>query len=107
MSDFLIIHGVINCSRISKSRLFRKKDDQGNEKPGQYLKIVLVQKKEKDQWGNTIFFIKEDTTKEERDAGVEGQFIGDAKIYAPKSNNPKPPPPTARTKKPGAGGVPF
>ncbi len=101
MSDFLIIHGVLNCSRINKARLFKKPD-----KPGSYLKIVLVQKKEKDQFGNTVFFIKEDTTKEERAAGVETNFIGDAKIYAPKNQQTKPSPTTQSpttviTKKPG------
>lgn len=102
MSDFLVIHGVINCSRINKARLFKKPD-----KPGSYLKIVLVQKKEKDQFGNTVFFIKEDSTKEERDAGVETNFIGDAKIYAPKPG-PKPAEEKKeKAKAKGPGGLPF
>lgn len=86
MSDeFKIIKGVINCSKINKARLFTKEG-----KDGKYLRVVLIRKKEKDRYGQTCFMIKEDITKEERDAGVEGNFIGDASAVKPKGNPARP-----------------
>lgn len=106
MSDeFLIIKGTLNCSRIDKKRLFKKEG-----KPGSYLKIVLIQKKDRDTYGRVQFMVKEDISKEERQAGVDGNFIGDAYISEakPKSKPADPNnPPTARTKPKGPGGLPF
>lgn len=79
MEDPKIIKGILNCSAINKERLFKKEN-----KPGQYLRIVLIRKKEKDKYGQTCYMIKEDVTKEQRDAGIEGGFIGDANIMKPK-----------------------
>lgn len=79
-----IIKAELNCSRISKARLFRKQDKQGNDLPGQYLKIVLIPKKDKDQFGNDCYMIKEDVSQDERSRGIEGAFIGNGKVLVPK-----------------------
>ena len=81
--EFKIIKGVINVSKIDKARLFTKEG-----KTGKYLRIVLIKKKEKDRYGQTCFMIKEDISKEEREKGIEGNFIGDASAMKPKASAP-------------------
>lgn len=83
MEEPKIIKGTLNCSAINKERLFKK-----DGKPGQYLRIVLIKKKELDKYGQVAYMIKEDVTKEQREAGLEGGFIGDATIPKPKDAAP-------------------
>lgn len=86
MSDeFKIIKGVINVSRITKSRLFTK-----DGKEGKYLRVVLIRKKEKDQYGQVCYMVKEDVTKDERLSGVEGNFIGDMSAMKPREGTSAP-----------------
>lgn len=102
MSDeFKIIKGTLNCSRITKSRLFTKEG-----KDGKYLRIVLIRKKALDQYGQVQYMIKEDVTKEEREAGKDGEFIGDASAVKPKNPAPAPKPAEAE-KEEDNGDVPF
>ena len=98
-----IIKGVLSCSRISKNRLFTKEG-----KIGKYLKIVLIKRKEKDAYGRVAYMIKEDVTKTEHDAGVDGNFIGDAAIPLPKATTGTPAPqPTTNPPPKRKEGVPF
>lgn len=74
----------INCSRITKSRLFQGKN-------GKYLDLILMEKKEPDQYGNN-WMVCESVSKEEREAGVKGEILGSGKTISvkPKQAAPKP-----------------
>lgn len=60
----------IDYDKIDKTRLF-----QG--KKGTYLDLVLIERD--DQYGNN-YMVVESISKEERERGVKGQILGNAKI---------------------------
>jgi hypothetical protein len=74
----------INCSRINKARLFQGKN-------GKYLDLILMEKREPDQYGND-WMVCESVSKEEREAGVKGEILGSGKTLKakPKPEAPKP-----------------
>jgi len=78
-----ILKGSINLSKIDKSKLI-------NGKKGTYLNVSIIVRDDVDQYGN-IGFISQDTTKEEREAGVKGAILGNIKDLPGKS--PVPPTP--------------
>jgi len=61
----------IDVSKIDAKRLYKGKK-------GQYLSATLFLKKEVDQYGNNGFIV-ESITKEEREKGLKGTIIGNAK----------------------------
>lgn len=66
----------INCSKITKARLFK------GEK-GTYLNAVCIPLKQEDQYQNTHMVV-EDVSKEEREKGIKGAIIGNARVMPPK-----------------------
>lgn len=82
-----IIRGKIDVSKIDKDRLFRGAK-------GTYLDIVLLPVDES-KFGET-HLIKQDVSKEEREAGVRGEILGNAKEVVPEQRQA---PPKAAPKK--------
>lgn len=82
-----MITGKINVLAIDKARLF-----QGEK--GKYLDIVLIETPNS-QYGDD-YMIVQSVTKEEREKGVKGPILGNAKIVggkqAPKPAAPSTPP---------------
>ena len=78
-----ILKGSINLSKIDKAKIIAGAK-------GSYLNVSIMVKDELDQYGN-IGFISQDTTKEEREAGVKGTILGNIKDLPGKS--PVPPTP--------------
>lgn len=81
-----MITGKINCSKIDKTRLFK------GEK-GTYLDVVLIETPN-DQHGND-YMIVQGVTKEEREKGIRGAILGNAKIRGgnrPQQARQSPPP---------------
>jgi hypothetical protein len=78
-----ILKGSINLSKIDKAKII-------SGAKGSYLNVSIMVKDELDQYGNTGF-ITQDTTKEEREAGVKGTILGNIKDLPGKS--PVPPNP--------------
>ena len=66
-----ILKGSINLSKIDKAKIIAGAK-------GSYLNVSIMVKDELDQYGN-IGFISQDTTKEEREAGVKGTILGNIK----------------------------
>jgi hypothetical protein len=64
----------IDVSKIDSKRLYKGKK-------GQYLSATLFLKEEVDQYGNNGFIV-ESITKEEREKGLKGTIIGNAKFMA-------------------------
>jgi hypothetical protein len=64
----------IDVSKIDPKRLYKGKK-------GQYLSATLFLKEEVDQYGNNGFVV-ESITKEEREKGLKGTIIGNAKYMA-------------------------
>jgi hypothetical protein len=64
----------IDVSKIDAKRLYKGKK-------GQYLSATLFLKEEVDQYGNNGFIV-ESITKEEREKGLKGTIIGNAKFMA-------------------------
>jgi len=62
----------IDVSKINAKRLYKGKK-------GQYLSATLFLKEEVDQYGNNGFIV-ESITKEEREKGLKGTIIGNAKF---------------------------
>jgi hypothetical protein len=62
----------IDVSKIDAKRLYKGKK-------GQYLSATLFLKEETDQYGNNGFIV-ESITKEEREKGLKGTIIGNAKF---------------------------
>ena len=62
----------IDVSKIDAKRLYKGKK-------GQYLSATLFLKEEVDQYGNNGFIV-ESITKEEREKGLKGTIIGNAKF---------------------------
>jgi len=65
-----MITGKINCNKIEKARLFQGRD-------GQYLDIVLIPTPN-GKYGD--YMITQAISKEEREKGVKGPILGNAKI---------------------------
>lgn len=76
-----IIKAQIDVTKINKGRLYKGKK-------GTYLNIVLLPTSS-DQYGND-YAVKEDVTKEEREAGLQLPFIGNAKIAGKKQEQQRP-----------------
>lgn len=79
-----MITGKINCSKIDKTRLFK------GEK-GTYLDVVLIETPN-DQHGND-YMIVQGVTKEEREKGIRGAILGNAKVRGgnrPQQSRPVP-----------------
>lgn len=68
----MIITGKINVLKIDKDRLYK------GEK-GTYLNFKIILNDEPDQYGNNGF-VAEDIPKEEYEAGVRGEILGNVKI---------------------------
>jgi hypothetical protein len=72
----------INCSKIQKDKLFRGEN-------GLYLDAVMIETPNS-QYGQD-YMIVQDVTKEEREKGIKGAILGDAKIIGQKPQAaPKP-----------------
>lgn len=69
----------IDVSKISKERLYKGKK-------GTYLSAIILLKDEVDQYGNNGVII-EDVNKEEREAGVKGNILGNVKIVGGTAKN--------------------
>jgi hypothetical protein len=70
----------IDVSKIDAKRLYKGKK-------GQYLSATLFLKEEVDQYGNNGFIV-ESITKEEREKGLKGTIIGNAKFMASGGSKP-------------------
>jgi hypothetical protein len=81
MNDKPIIKLKINCSKIVKERLFK------GEK-GTYLDATLVPVSNS-QYGDD-YMITQDVSKEEREQGVKGAILGNAKILERRGVERKP-----------------
>ena len=75
-----ILKGSINVSKIDKAKLIAGAK-------GSYLNVSIMVKDELDNFGN-IGMIIQDTTKEEREAGVKGAILGNIKDLPSKSPAP-------------------
>jgi hypothetical protein len=73
----------IDVSKIDAKRLYKGKK-------GQYLSATLFLKEEVDQYGNNGFIV-ESITKEEREKGLKGTIIGNAKFMASGSSKQEEP----------------
>jgi len=76
-----IIRGKIDVSKIDKDRLFRGAK-------GTYLDIVLIPTPDS-QYGDT-HMIKQDVSKDDREAGIKGNILGNAKEVSTGSDKPAP-----------------
>ena len=72
-----IFDGSINLSKIDKAKIIAGAK-------GSYLNVRIIVKDELDQYGN-IGFISQNTSKEEREAGVKGTILGNIKDLPGKS----------------------
>lgn len=75
-----IIRGKIDVGKIDKERLFR-----GTK--GTYLDIVLIPTPDS-QFGDS-HVIKQDVSKEDREAGIKGNILGNAKEVVSNGTAPK------------------
>lgn len=90
------ITAKLDVTMIEKARLFKGKKPNKNNVIPMYLDIVLVPRD--DDYGNN-FMVVQSVSKEERDKGVKGPILGNAKILgsrrqaeAGESQQPPPPP---------------
>lgn len=74
----------IDVTKLDKARLY-----QGNK--GTYASLTLHLNDERDQYDNNGF-ITEDVTKEERESGVKGTIVGNAKTVWQDTVQPSPKP---------------
>lgn len=65
--------GSINLDKIDKSKLFKGKN-------GTYLNFVIWENDTPDAYGND-FAVQQSATKEDRDAGYKGPYLGNGKNY--------------------------
>ena len=73
----MIIKAKINVTKIEKAKLFHGEQ-------GVYLDFTLLENKNGvDQYGNH-FMIVQDVSKEERESGVKGAILGNAKKLEPR-----------------------
>lgn len=77
-----IISLSIDVTKIDKERLYRGKK-------GTYLNANVVLKDEKDSYGNDGF-VSEKISQEERESGVKGAILGNAKIVFDSDDEKKP-----------------
>lgn len=88
-----MITAKINCTKITKSRLFKGKDG------AMYLDIVLLPSPN-DKYGNDYMVI-ESITKEEREKGMKGVILGNGKNIGggstPQTGNSNYTPPAVNT----------
>lgn len=70
----------IDVSKIDQRRLYKGKK-------GQYLSATLFLREEIDQYGNNGFIV-ESITKEEREKGLKGTIIGNAKYMVAGGSKP-------------------
>ena len=80
-----MITAKLNVVKIDKTKLFEGKNG------AKYLDIVLIETPN-DEYGND-YMIVQGTSKEERDKGIKGAILGNAKIFVRRSqekNAPKP-----------------
>jgi hypothetical protein len=75
-----VIQIKLNLSKADKDRLFK------GEK-GVYLDAVLFLNDEADQYGNHGMIVQS-VSKEERDAGVKGEILGNAKFVESQGVQP-------------------
>lgn len=75
-----IIRLKLDVTKIDKSRLFK------GEK-GTYLDCTLLYNEATDQYGNNGF-ISQDVSKEERESGVKGAILGNAKEFKSQGQQP-------------------
>ena len=71
----------IDVTKINKSKLYAGAK-------GTYLNCTMI---ETPNSAYDDYMIVEDTTKEERETGIKGVVLGNAKIIKPKQNEPIPP----------------
>ena len=101
----MIIKARINVSKIDKSKMFVGKK-------GTYLDITLLENKNGvDEYGNH-FMVVQDVSKEEREAGVKGAILGNAKKLEPRGQGAprqarQSAPPVAGDGPPESDDVPF
>ena len=90
MSDYRMLLGQIDVTKIDKTALFKGKK-------GTYLDVVLRVKDDDDQYGNNGF-IAQGLSKERREAGDKGVILGNVKwtgdqppqqAYNPKDSDDK------------------
>lgn len=68
----------IDVSKIDKGRLFKGKK-------GTYLDAICFYDDEKDQYGNNGMIVQS-VSKEEREQGVQGNILGNAKTFEKPEN---------------------
>jgi hypothetical protein len=92
----MIIKAKIDVTKIDKSKLFKGAK-------GTYLDITLLENRDGvDQYGNN-FMVVQDVSKADREAGIKGAILGNAKIQERRGQ-----PPAAAVTAPDAGDdVPF
>jgi hypothetical protein len=85
-----IVRGKIDVSKIDKDRLFRGAK-------GTYLDIVLIPTPDSEYGHSHV--IKQDVSKEDREAGIKGAILGNAKevVFADKPQATKAAPKAADT----------
>jgi len=89
----------INLSKIEKAKLF-------NANSGAiYLDATLLTKEEDDQYGNCGMIVQ-DVSKADREAGVKGAILGNAKLFKVAASAPTGQL-AAVTTAPDLGGLPF
>jgi hypothetical protein len=76
----------IDLTKIDKSKI---KEHQNG---GKYYEIIVDERKEADQYGNT-HTVYEGMTKEERESGKKKNYLGNAKEYVFGQNTNTPPAP--------------
>ncbi len=82
------IAAKIDVTLIEKQRLFRgKKENKAGVMP-MYLDVVLIPS-DNDKYGND-FMVVQAVTKEERQKGVRGPILGNAKFLGGKDKSPRP-----------------
>src|SRR5688572_21790841 len=90
----------INVTRIDKALMYKGKN-------GTYLDVVLFENKNGvDQYGNT-HTAYQGVTKEQRDQGIKGPIIGNAKIEAATAPRSTPPPASEPTQDFAEQDIPF
>ena len=81
----MIIRCKIDLRRVDKAKLYT------GEK-GTYLDCTLLENRDgTDQYGNN-FMIVQDVSKADREAGVKGAILGNAKFVEAKAKQPSPAP---------------
>ena len=79
-----IIKCKINVNKVDKSKMFK------GEK-GTYLDVTLLPNKNgTDEYGND-YMIVQDVSKADREAGVKGAILGNAKVWAKSAPKEQPP----------------